>query len=355
LRRVAGFCFSIDFNHELQIMSLIVRTALAAICLCASLCWAAPSWAGNGYADNAAALAVVDELVAKEGFDREQLLQVFADARRQDSILKAIARPAEKTKPWYEYREIFLNKKRLEEGVEFYARHRETLERAERDTGVPAHIILSILGVETYYGRIAGSYRVIDALSTLAFDYPPRSPFFTSELKSYLILTRQQGFDPQALKGSYAGAMGYGQFMPSSFLEYAVDFDGDGIIDIWNNPVDAIGSVANYFKRHGWRPGEQVVAAADVNGEVADDWFVQRRKDLIPAHTVADFIGAGVVPRETLDPEVLAIAMKFELERGYEYWLGLHNFYVITRYNHSSMYAMSVYQLSQQLAEKIAR
>ena len=336
-------------------MSLIIRTAVAALCLCATLSWAAASPAKTGYAVNAAALAMVDELVAEEGFDREQLMHVFASAQRQESILKAIARPAEKTKPWYEYREIFLNKKRLEEGVEFYAEHRETLERAERETGVPAEIILSILGVETYYGRIAGSYRVIDALSTLAFDYPRRSPFFTAELKSYLILTRQQGFDPLALKGSYAGAMGYGQFMPSSFLEYAVDFDGDDIIDIWNNPVDAIGSVANYFKRHGWRTGEQVVSAADVKGEVAADWFVQSRKDLIPAHTVADFIGAWIVPRETLDPEALAIAMKFELKRGYEYWLGLHNFYVITRYNHSSMYAMSVYQLSQQLAEKMSR
>jgi membrane-bound lytic murein transglycosylase B len=219
---------------------------------------------------------------------------------------------------------------------------------------VPAEIIVAIIGVETYYGRIAGSYRVIDALSTLAFDYPPRSEFFTSELKSYLILTRQQGFDPLALKGSYAGAMGYGQFMPSSFLGYAVDFDGDGISDIWNNPVDAIGSVANYFKEHGWRQGEAVVTGATVKGEVPLQWFVQGRKNLQPEHTVAEFATAGVIADKPVPGDTLASAMQFELKNGYEYWLGFHNFYVITRYNHSAMYAMCVHQLSQRIAAQVA-
>ena len=315
--------------------------------------WATLSCAADNYAVNPAAGVVVDELVQEEGFDREELMQVFAEARRQDSILKAIARPAEKTKPWYEYREIFLNEKRERQGLEFFAEHRETLARAERETGVPAQVIVAIIGVETYYGRITGSYRVIDALSTLAFDYPKRSTFFTSELKNYLILTRDQGFDPLELKGSYAGAMGYGQFMPSSYRSYAIDFDDDGVIDIWNNPVDAIGSVANYFKRHGWRQGEPVVFAADAATDVPDEIFVRTRDDLKPARTVAEFAAAGVVPRQTLDPDALATAMKFELEDGYEYWLGLHNFYVITRYNHSAMYAMSVYQLSQRLGAQV--
>ncbi len=330
-------------------MSLRLKFVLVVTCL-----WSTISCAGDNYALHPAAIAMVDELVAEEGFDREELLLVFAGARRQESILEAIARPAEKSKPWYEYREIFLNDKRLEQGVEFYREHRATLERAERETGVPAEIIVAIIGVETYYGRVAGSYRVIDALSTLAFDYPPRSAFFTGELKSYLILTRQQGMDPLALKGSYAGAMGYGQFMPSSFLAYAVDFDGDELVDIWNNPVDAIGSVANYFSRHGWRPGAKVVSAAMASGDVSDQWFVQSRADLVPEHTVAEFAAAGVRADEPLDPDALAIAMKFELERGYEYWLGLHNFYVITRYNHSAMYAMCVYQLSRQIAAQVA-
>jgi membrane-bound lytic murein transglycosylase B len=319
------------------------------IFLCSSL-WATLSCAADTYESNPAALAVVDELVRDEGFDREQLIDVFAHASRQESILEAIARPAEKTKPWYEYRAIFLNEKREKEGRAFAAEHAATLARAEETYGVPAEIIVAIIGVETLYGRITGSYRVIDALSTLAFDYPKRSPFFTGELKNYLRLTRDQGFDPLALKGSYAGAMGYGQFMPSSYLSYAVDFDGDDVIDIWNNPVDAIGSVANYFHRHGWQPGDPVVFAADAAPQAPQDWFVSSRKDLKPVRTVGQFVEAGIVPRADVDTAALATAMKFELEDGYEYWLGLHNFYVITRYNHSAMYAMSVYQLSQRLA-----
>jgi len=311
------------------------------------------SCAADNYEGNPAASAVIDELVQEEGFDRAQLEQVFAAAERQESILKAIARPAEKTKPWYEYREIFLNEKREQQGREFIAEHRETLVRAEQTYGVPIEVITAIIGVETYYGRIAGSYRVIDALSTLAFDYPKRSEFFTKELKNYLILTRDQGFDPLELKGSYAGAMGYGQFMPSSYRSYAVDFDGDEVADIWNNPVDAIGSVANYFSRHGWRKDEPVVFAADAPATVAEDWFVRTRADLKPVRTVAEFAEAGIVARQQLDPQALATAMKFELRDGYEYWLGLHNFYVITRYNHSAMYAMSVYQLSLRLGAEV--
>ncbi|RLA45266.1 MAG: lytic murein transglycosylase B [Gammaproteobacteria bacterium] len=331
-------------------MSVRLKIALVFSCL-----WTALSCAADNYAVHPAAQVVVDELVQEEGFDRGELMQVFAEAQRQESILKAIARPAEKTKAWYEYREIFLNEKRERQGLEFFAEHRETLARAELELGVPAHIIVAILGVETYYGRNAGSYRVIDALSTLAFDYPKRSEFFTKELKNYLILTREQGFDPLDLNGSYAGAMGYGQFMPSSYREYAIDFDGDGVVDIWNNPVDAIGSVANYFKRHGWREGESVVSAADAAVDVPEELFVQGRSDLKPAHTVAEFAAAGIVARQELDPEALATAMQFELEEGYEYWLGLHNFYVITRYNHSAMYAMSVYLLSQRLAAQVAQ
>jgi membrane-bound lytic murein transglycosylase B len=329
-------------------MSLRLKVLVVIACL-----WPTLSCAGDNYGGHPGTAAVVDELVVEEGFDREELNQLFARAERKDSILTAIARPAEKSKPWYEYREIFLNQKREDQGVEFYAKHRVTLERAEREFGVPAEIIVAIIGVETYYGRVAGSYRVLDALSTLAFDYPPRSPFFTSELKNFLILTRDQGMDPTELVGSYAGAMGYGQFMPSSYRSYAIDFDNDDIVDIWTNPVDAIGSVANYFKQHGWRHGEVVVSAATASANTPDSVFVQKRDDLEPVRTVAQFAADGVVAKMKLDPNALATAMKFELKNGYEYWLGLHNFYVITRYNHSAMYAMSVYQLSQRLAERI--
>ena len=331
-------------------MPLRLKIILVVSCL-----WTALSCASDNYDANPSAQVVIDELVAEEGFDREQLIAVFAQAERKDSILKAIARPAEKTKPWYEYRAIFLNDKREDQGVEFFNRYRVELGRAEREFGVPAEIIVAIIGVETSYGRVVGSYRVIDALSTLAFDYPPRSPFFTSELKNVLILSRDQDIDPMSLMGSYAGAMGYGQFMPSSYRNYAIDFDNDDIVDIWNNPVDAIGSVANYFKQHGWRKGEIVVSAATAAKSTPEAIFVKSRKDLKPTRTVAQFAAEGVVAKTALNPEALATAMKFEQKEGYEYWLGLHNFYVITRYNHSAMYAMCVYQLSQALAARVAR
>jgi membrane-bound lytic murein transglycosylase B len=331
-------------------MPLLLKILIILSCL-----WPTLSCAADNYGVSPAAHAVVDELVVQEGFDRQELMRVFAQAQRQDSILEAIARPAEKIRPWYQYREIFLNEKREQQGVEFFNQHRATLLRAEREFGVPAEIIVAIIGVETSYGRVAGSYRVLDALSTLAFDYPPRSPFFTAELKDFLILTRDQGMDPTSLLGSYAGAMGYGQFIPSSYRNYAIDFDHDGKIDIWENPVDAIGSVANYFKQHGWRQGEVVVAAAVAAANTPDTIFVKTRDELKPQRTVAQFAADGLVARVKQDSNALATAMKFELKNGYEYWLGLHNFYVITRYNHSAMYAMSVYQLSQRLAARVAR
>jgi len=331
-------------------MSVLLKTALAFI-----LTWSTSCLSEANYAVHPAALALVDELVEEEGFERAELVALFAQVETKDSILKAMARPAEKSKPWYEYREIFVTSKREREGVAFYAKHRETFQRAERELGVPAEIILAIMGVETYYGRITGSYRVMDALSTLAFDYPKRSVFFTKELKNYLILSREQGHDPLEMKGSYAGAMGYGQFMPSSYRAYAIDFDDDGKIDIWNNPVDAIGSVANYFKAHGWKSDEPVVFAATVNGMVPEELF---NKSLKPYESIGAFADAGVaLAREAqppLDPNAMATAMKFETKDAHEYWMGLHNFYVITRYNHSSMYAMSVYQLSQLLAARVA-
>lgn len=322
------------------------------IALVASLAWPTLSCAQENYGTHPAALAVVDELVAEEGFEREELVAILADASRQDSIITAMNRPAEKTKAWWEYREIFLNEKRETQGVAFFNEHSETLRRAERETGVPAEIIVAIIGVETYYGRIAGSYRVIDALSTLAFDYPRRSEFFTRELKHYLILTRDQGVDPLVLKGSYAGAMGYGQFMPSSYRSYAIDFDGDEKADIWNNPIDAIGSVANYFKGHGWRPGDQVVLPARASADLPEDMLSRGRK-LKPRFTVGELAAAGLVADGAVDPEAEAIGIEFELQDGMEYWLGLHNFYVITRYNHSAMYAMAVYQLSQRISDGV--
>jgi membrane-bound lytic murein transglycosylase B len=335
-------------------MSIVLKIGLALVCIWSAFAVAEELTPSANYTENPATLALIEELVQEEGFDRTELIALFAQVEGKESILKAMSRPAEKTKAWYEYRKIFVTDKRESEGVEFFAKHKQTFLRAEQQFGVPAEIILSIMGVETYYGRITGSYRVMDALSTLAFDYPKRSVFFTKELKSYLILSREQGVNPLDIKGSYAGAMGYGQFMPSSYRAYAIDFDDDDKIDIWNNPVDAIGSVANYFKQHGWKSGETVVVAAKVEGMVPEDLF---NNGLKPTKTLDDYAQVGISvaqPQQPpLDPNAPATAIKFELENSHEYWLGLHNFYVITRYNHSSMYAMSVYQLSLLLAAQI--
>lgn len=304
----------------------------------------------QGYSQHPQAQALMDQLVAEHDFSREELQQWFSKAEKKQSILDAMSRPAEKTKTWGEYRNIFIKPSRINKGVEFWQAHQETLERAEQVYGVPAEIIVAIIGVETRYGSNKGSYKVIDALSTLAFDYPKRSPFFTKELRHYLLLAREQNRDPLALKGSYAGAMGYGQFMPSSYREYAKDFDGDDAVDIWDNPVDAIGSVANYFVRHGWKSDMPVVTRArvskDYDRSVIND-------SLRPKRTVGELAAQGITSIESLDSNAKATAMKLKGEQGAEFWVGLQNFYAITRYNHSRLYAMAVYQLSLEVRREM--
>ena len=292
------------------------------------------------------------KMVQQHDFDREALEALFAQVNYKDSIIKAITRPAE-AKPWKDYRKILVTEKRMQQGVEFWKENEAALARAEAELGVPAEVIVAIIGVETRYGRVMGGYRVMDALSTLAFDYPRRSKFFTKQLKEFLLLTREEQFDPLSLKGSYAGAMGFGQFMPGSFRNYAIDFDGDARKDIWKNRNDAIGSVANYFKAHGWKPDAPVVVKAELKGAEAEaalaEHWVKTRKQLKPKLTLGELQALGLVVPAEYAPEQPATAMKFEIEDGHEYWVGLHNFYVITRYNISSRYGMAVYQLSQQI------
>jgi membrane-bound lytic murein transglycosylase B len=283
--------------------------------------------------------------VVEQGVDRTWAAALLDQAERKQSILDAISRPAEKTKPWYDYRKIFLTDKRAREGVAFAQQNAETLAKVSDQTGVPASVITAIIGVETFYGRITGSYRVIDALATLAFDYPKRSPFFTRELQNFLVLAYESGKDPLALKGSYAGAMGYGQFMPSSYRAYAVDYDGDGVADIWTNADDAIASVANYFLRHGWEPGAPVIVPANYDGDSSEIFA----GGLKPEKTVGELAEEGFAPRSATDISLVATPLRLEGSEGYEYWLCLENFYVITRYNHSAMYALSVWQLSQEI------
>lgn len=302
------------------------------------------------YGDHPAAQAFVSSMVERHGFERGALEQLFAAARYQDAIVKAMDRPAERVKPWYEYRAIFLTERRIREGVDFWRANREVLGRAQRDYGVDPAIVVAIIGVETFYGRNMGSFRVLDALATLAFDYPKRSEFFARELEQYLLLAREQDLDPLGLKGSYAGAMGYGQFIPSSYRAYAVDYNDDHKADIWRDPVDAIGSVANYFARHGWRPGGPVAVPAQASG-TPDPALVNvlARPVLTPAELAA--MGWRPVGPVT---EAAALPLQLEGAEGMEYWLGYENFYVITRYNRSHRYAMAVYQLASELAQRMA-
>lgn len=304
----------------------------------------------EGYAARQEVLDFVDEMVKKYDFSAPALLAEFAQVEKKDSILKAMSRPAEKVKPWHEYRNIFIKPKRIKDGIAFWQKHQKVLAEAEKTYGVPAEIIVSIIGVETFYGRITGSYRVMDALSTLAFDYPKRAAFFRKELEAFLLLSREQNQTPLSLKGSYAGAMGYGQFMPSSYRAYAQDFDKDGFADVWKNPTDAIGSVANYFKRHGWQNGESVVipaiAQANHNDDLLKDGFKPKRT--LPELKKAGFLPSRKVTLPTdITPTTKVRAITLEGVSAPEYWMTFHNFYVITRYNRSSMYAMAVYQLSQ--------
>ncbi len=296
--------------------------------------------------------ANVDEFIAEMtrdyGFASEQLRDLFKQAERKQAILDAISRPAERVKPWKEYRPIFLTDSRVAQGVDFWRENEAALSRAEAEYGVPAEIIVAIIGVETFYGRNTGSHRVIDALSTLGFDYPPRQPFFRQQLKEFLLLTREEQVDPLTLKGSYAGAMGLPQFMPSSFRAYAVDFDGDGHIDIWNNPTDAIGSAASYFKQHGWAAGEPVVARAKVSGERFEEGLTV---GLESKKNAGEMRALGWQFDKSVADQTAVTAFRLEGAEGDEYWLGLPNFYVITRYNRSVMYAMAVHQLSQLLAD----
>ncbi len=288
----------------------------------------------------------IDLMVDKHQFDRKVIESTLAKANKNKAILQSIAKPWE-AKPWHQYYPIFLTKKRLTKGLAFWQTHKKTLVRAEQATGVPAEIIVAIIGVETYYGTYKGKYSVLDALVTLGFHYPPRAKFFRSELAQLFLLAKEENFDITELKGSYAGAMGWGQFISSSYRHYAVDFDGDGVRDLLNNPVDAIGSVANYFKKHHWKADADVAFKAQVSGTQYSDLL---SKSLKYSHQWSQLQDAGVsIVAANLSKDMSVKLFEFEQVDNKEYWLGLPNFYVITRYNHSPLYAMAVFQFSQQL------
>lgn len=298
--------------------------------------------------------AFAAEMEEKHQFPAAEVEALLAGTEFRDDIIAAITRPAE-GKPWFEYRPIFLQPDRIAGGVKFWQENAELLERISLEYGVPPEIIVAIIGVETRYGQHAGRYRVLDALTTLAFGYPKRADFFRSELEQFLLLSREESVDPGSALGSYAGAMGKPQFISSSYRRYAVDGDGDGRRDLWQSNADIIASVANYFKIHGWQTGEQITLATEYDGIKYLQPFVDA--GMKPTIPLSDLIANGLQPMEktAVEPDTLCSLIQLDMGEQYEYWLGLQNFYVITRYNHSNLYAMAAYQLSQEiLAAKLA-
>lgn len=295
------------------------------------------------------------KVLEQRGLPAEKLEKAMHEARYRPQILDAMSHAAERRLRWDEYREIFIQPTRIRQGVDFLEAHREALDRAERVYGVAPEVIVAILGVETQYGQHKGSHRVLDSLSTLAFHHPSRSVFFRGELEAFLDITLGQGIDPASEYGSYAGAMGYPQFIPTSYQAYAVDFDDDGIKDLWNDPVDAIGSVANYFSEHGWQRDRAVLVEA--SGPATMPPSVAFNRTDPPDTTVAALERVGIEPTAgNLKPGDLVVPLALDFADGHvRYVLGLKNFYVITRYNHSHLYAMAVATLAQRIQTALER
>lgn len=298
--------------------------------------------AGSVQAERAAFVA---EVASSYGIAPTRIEQVLDAARVQPEIIATMSRPAE-AKPWSAYRPIFLTAKRIAEGRAFLAEHREPLQALEAKTGVPASLIVAILGVETGYGKNLGKYRSLDALYTLGFHYPPRASFFRKELGELFALAEEEKLDLQSLPGSYAGAMGWGQFMPSSWRRYALDGDGDGKRDLLDSLPDVFASVANYFVVHGWQCGQPVAVPATVDAD-AEPW-----PDILPKldWSLAQLAAKGYRPALAVGADLPAMLLRLEGAEGTEYWLGFANFRVITRYNRSPLYAMAVFQLAEAIA-----
>ncbi len=351
-------------------MRLPRKLALALLCVTVGCIQA-------DYSDNESAIELIDGLVADLDFDREALESVLADAQHMPKIIELMEKPAESIS-WHQYREIFIHPERIEAGVEFIEEYEEDLKRAQETYQVPPHIISAIIGVETYYGRYLGDHRVIDALATLGFDYPRRADFFREELRHFLILACEERIKPfdqedschrmsdgvasgnersiEDLKGSYAGAMGYGQFIPSSYRNFAIDFDGDGMRDIWTNKVDAIGSVASYFAEHNWIPDGDILELVTIDSEAEGLIELANQPLAVPTTTVAEWRELGIRSEspETHTASLFAYSLNDEgTPVSEEYILAFDNFYVITRYNRSRLYARVVYELATDIQESM--
>lgn len=311
--------------------------------------------APGDYARRPEVLAFIEKMSAEHGFSARSLRQLFAQAQYQPQVIAAMTRPFVAPPKYYEFAPRFLDPARIDAGAAFWRAHGAALERATANFGVPAEIIVAIFGVETYYGRNTGSYRVLDALATLAFDYPRRADFFRGELEQFLLLAREQGVSPLAPRGSYAGAIGLAQFMPGSIRSYALDFDADGRIDVADDADDAIGSVAHFLARHGWQEGQPIMTPARIDAENLD--AVLRRFDagVTERRSLADWTHDGITGFAFPGDLAAGTAglLMLEAEAGPTYWLVFENWYVLTRYNRSRLYASVVWQLAQALRDAV--
>jgi membrane-bound lytic murein transglycosylase B len=323
----------------------------------AGIALAAPAAAEGDYARRPEVRAFIAELAADEGFDAGALRRLFAQARYLPKVIAAISRPVVSPPKWYEYAPRFLNPARVDAGLVYWREHATALSRAEDEFGVPQEVIVAILGVETYYGRNLGSYPVFDTLTTLAFDYPRRAEFFKSELTQFLLWTREQGISPLVPKGSYAGAIGPAQFMPGSIRAYGLDFNGDGEIDLAGDADDAIGSVAQYLSRYGWVRGQPVMEPARIDAKDPEAGVLGAfDKGISERRPLADWVREGVtgfaIPGD-LAPDAVGLLLLEDADAP-SYWLVFNNWYVLTRYNQSRLYATAVWELAQALKDAAA-
>ncbi len=286
----------------------------------------------------------IERMIVETSYTEAELVALFSQVEKQEHLFAKLDRPAEKELDWYQYRGIFIKDKRIERGVEFWREHSDMLERVSADTGVPPEIIVAIIGVETFYGVYKGKDPVFDSLVTLAFDYPRRAKFFIRELEQFLLLAKEQGFDARALRGSYAGAMGVPQFISSSYRNYAVDFDQDGQINLFDSIADITASVANYFVRHGWQRDGMVARPLVA---VEDNTIGSLEIGVKPTYNWRDLKQNGLASQFTIGEDTPVALVRLQQRTHPEYWAGFQNFYVITRYNRSELYAMAVYQLAK--------
>jgi len=292
----------------------------------------------------------ITTVAAKSDYTEQELVQLFAQVKHQRHLFERMDKPAEKLH-WHQYRKIFLTDKRIQKGVEFWKKHQALLQQVEQKFQVPAEIIVAIVGVETFYGAYRGKAPVFDTLVTFAFDYPKRAKFFTRELEQFLILSKEQNLDLRGVKGSYAGATGMPQFISSSYRNYAVDFDGDGQANLFESLPDVLGSVANYFSKHGGNAGEAIPYPMTASNE---QQLGKLKPGMTPVYTWQQLKAAGLKSKAKLTDDRAVALLRLQQKNAAEYWAGLQNFYVITRYNHSELYAMAVFQLSEKLKQGIS-